>query len=54
MENKDQSDKVEQCAPSLDSERIEQLKKLFPECFAEGKIDFLTLREALEPVLKVI
>ena len=47
MENKDQSDKVEQCAPSLDSERIEQLKKLFPECFAEGKIDFLTLREAL-------
>ena len=50
MENKDQLDKVEQFAPSLGNERTEQLKKLFPECFTEGKIDFLTLREVLGDV----
>lgn len=47
MENKDQLDKVEQFSPSVDSERIEHLEKLFPECFTEGKIDFLKLREVL-------
>ena len=39
MANKDQLDKVEQFTPSLVNERMEHLKKLFPECFTEGKID---------------
>lgn len=47
MENKDQLDKVEQFSPSLGDERVEHLKKLFPECFTEGKIDFQKLREVL-------
>ena len=44
MQNKDYVDKVEQFSPSLVNERIEHLKKLFPECFTEAKIDFLKLR----------
>ena len=47
MENKDQLDKVDQFSPSLISEQTEHLKKLFPGCFAEGKIDFEKLREVL-------
>ena len=44
MENNDQLDKIEQFSPSLVSERIRRLKELFPECFSEGKIDFLKPR----------
>ena len=47
MKNKHQLDKVEQFSPSLVSERIKHLKKLFPECFTEGKIDFPKLYEVL-------
>ena len=52
MENKDQLDKVDQFSPSLISEQTEHLKKLFPGCFAEGKIDFEKLREALGEVIE--
>ena len=52
MENKDQLDKVDQFSPSLISEQIEHLKKLFPGCFAEGEIDFEKLREALGEVIE--
>ena len=48
MKNKDHVDEVEQFSPSVGSERIEDLKKLFPECFTEGKVDFDKLREILE------
>ena len=44
------SDKVEQSTPSMVSERIEDLKQIFPECFTEGKIDFEKLREVLGEV----
>ena len=47
MENKDQLDKVELSSASLENERLEQLKKLFPECFSEGDIDLSKLREVL-------
>ena len=50
MKHKNQIDKVEICSPSLVNEQIEQLKKLFPECFSEGKIDFSKLREAVGQV----
>ena len=53
MENKDQPDKIEQCSPSLASERLEHLKQLFPECFTEGKIDFPKLREILGISIRV-
>ena len=33
------SDKVEQSTPSTLDERIENLKKMFPEFFTEGKLD---------------
>ena len=52
MENKDQPDKVEQFSPSLISENVDHLKKLFPACFTEGKIDFEKLREALGEVIE--
>ena len=42
-----QPDKVEQFTPSVTNDRIEHLKKLFPECFTEGKIDFQKLRAVL-------
>ena len=41
------SEKVEQFTPSVVSERIEDLKQIFPECFTEGRIDFEKLREVL-------
>ena len=41
------SEKVKQFTPSVVSERIEELKNLFPECFVEGEIDFQKLREIL-------
>ena len=47
MENKDQPDKVEQFCSSMVRDRIDQLKKLFPECLAEGEIDFEKLHEVL-------
>ena len=47
MANKNQLEKVAQVSPSLKNQRIEHLKKTFPECFTEGKIDFLKLRDLL-------
>ena len=47
MANKNQLEKVAQVSPSLKNQRIEHLKKTFPECFTEGKIDYLKLREIL-------
>ena len=52
MKNKIQLDKVEQFSTSLGDERIDQLKQLIPECFIEGKIDFLKLREVLGDVVE--
>ena len=42
------SDKVQQSTPSALDERLENLKKLFPEFFTEGKIDIPKLQELLE------
>lgn len=47
MQNKDKLDKVAQTTPSLNNERMEHIKQLFPECFPEGKLDFPKFREAL-------
>lgn len=47
MANNNQIEKVNQCTPSPLSDRIEHLKKLFPETFSEGKLDLAKLREAL-------
>ena len=41
------SEKVEQSTPSVLDERIENLKKLFPEFFTEGKLDVPKLQELL-------
>ena len=41
------SEKVEQFTPSLVSERMTVLKKMFPEFFTEDKLDVSKLREAL-------
>ena len=41
------SEKVEQSTPSVLDERLENLKKLFPEFFTEGKLDLPKLREFL-------
>ena len=40
-------DKVEQFTPSAVSERIEDLKRMFPEFFTEGKLDVPKLQEFL-------
>ena len=42
------SDKVQQSTPSALDERLENLKKLFPEFFTEGKLDIPKLQELLE------
>ena len=41
------SDKVQQFTPSALDERLENLKKLFPEFFTEGKLDVPKLQELL-------
>ena len=41
------SNKVEQITPSVLDERLEKLKKLFPEFFTEGKLDVPKLQEFL-------
>ena len=41
------SEKVEQFTPSPLDERLEDLKKMFPEFFTEGKLDVPKLRELL-------
>ena len=46
------SEKIEQLTPSAVSERIEDLKQIFPECFVEDKIDFEKLREVLGEVVE--
>ena len=40
-------DKIEQSTPSALNEQLENLKKLFPEFFTEGKLDVPKLRELL-------
>ena len=40
-------EKVEQFTPSVLDERLENLKKLFPEFFTEGKLDLPKIRELL-------
>ena len=39
-------EKVEQFTPSVLDERLENLKKLFPEFFTEGKLDLPKIRGA--------
>ena len=41
------TEKVEQFTPSVLDERLKNLKKMFPDCFSEGKLDVFKLREAL-------
>ena len=41
------SEKVEQFTPSVLDERLEDLKRIFPEFFTEGKLDVSKLREFL-------
>ena len=41
------SEKVEQSTPSVLDGRLENLKKLFPEFFTEGKLDVSKLQELL-------
>ena len=41
------SEKVEQSTPSVLDERLENLKKMFPEFFTDGKLDVPKLRELL-------
>ena len=40
-------EKVKQLTPSVLDERLENLKKMFPEFFTEGKLDVLKLQELL-------
>ena len=40
-------EKVEQLTPSVLEERLENLKKMFPEFFTEGKLDVPKLQELL-------
>ena len=45
-------ERVEKFTTSALDERVKGLKKLFPECFAEGKVDFEKLREVLDEVVE--
>lgn len=51
MANKNQAEKVDQFTPSPVSDRIEHLKRLFPETLSEDKLDFDKLREVLEDTI---
>ena len=42
------SDEIEQSTPSVLDKRLENLKKMFPEFFTEGKLDVPKLRELLD------
>jgi adenine-specific DNA-methyltransferase len=44
---RDEIETVETTSPDLLVEQIEQLKRIFPQVFSEGKIDFTKLRAAL-------
>src|SRR5437764_5403985 len=44
---KDDIESVETTSPDLLIEQTEQLKRIFPQVFSEGKIDFKKLRAAL-------
>jgi adenine-specific DNA-methyltransferase len=44
---KDEIESVERSSPDLIADRTEQLRKLFPEVFSEGKVDFDKLKAAL-------
>lgn len=43
-----EAEKVEQSTPSALDERLDDLKKMFPEFFTEGKLDVLKLKELFE------
>src|SRR5947208_10412874 len=43
----DAVDTVEKASPDLLMEQTEQLKRIFPQVFSEGKIDFTKLRATL-------
>ena len=42
---------VEQTSPDLVAEQVERLKELFPECVAEGKVDFERLKATLGEIV---
>lgn len=42
-----QIEKVERATPDLVRERVEELRRLFPEAFTEGRVDFDKLRQTL-------
>src|SRR5579872_2255272 len=44
---RDEIETVETTSPNLLEEQTEQLKRIFPQVFSEGKIDFTKLRTAL-------
>jgi adenine-specific DNA-methyltransferase len=44
---KDEIEKVDKASPDLIADRIEQLRKLFPEVFSEGKVDVDKFKVAL-------
>lgn len=44
---RDEIETVETTSPNLLEEQTERLKRIFPQVFSEGKIDFTKLRAAL-------
>src|SRR5947209_4012492 len=44
---RDDIESVETASPDLLTEQVEQLKRIFPQVFSEGKIDFTKLRATL-------
>ncbi len=45
-------DKLRPPVPTIDDERLDQLRQVLPEAFADGKVDFDTLRDLLDPHLE--
>jgi len=44
---RDEIETVEMTSPNILEEQTEQLKRIFPQVFSEGKVDFKKLRAAL-------
>jgi adenine-specific DNA-methyltransferase len=49
--NREEIEKVEKASTDITAERLEELKALFPEVFAEGKVDFGKLRAVLGDIV---
>jgi adenine-specific DNA-methyltransferase len=49
--NREEIEKVEKASANITAERLEELKALFPEVFAEGKVDFGKLRAVLGDIV---